>query len=192
MIQLRKTVVTLLIIGVAILAACSGNQGQSAAERNVNQKEQFVAPANSMTPKQISDKGMELVDKEVIIAGKITHVCHRSGKKCFIVGEDDSLLSMQVFVGGEIDTFPREMAHQKVAISGILKVNKIAKDRILESEKQAQEKMPADTSTEENCMIMERCHSVMNQTAQMKEYMEKNGTDYYPVFYVEGRKYLAK
>ena len=114
----------------------------------------------------------------------------RSGKKCFLQAEDDTTLTMQVFAGGEIDTFPRELMYKQLLVKGVVKVNKISKESILKSEQNALEKMPTDTSTQENCMIMERCHSVMNQTAQMKAYMEKHNTDYYPVYYIEGRKFL--
>ncbi|MBQ5402940.1 MAG: hypothetical protein IIU11_01020 [Bacteroidales bacterium] len=190
MINMKRTLAAFMIVCAAFMSACSGNSGGSAAEKNVNQKEKSTLPENALTPLQIFNKGEELIDKEVIIAGKVTHVCKGTGKKCFVSADDDSTMSMQIFVGGEIDTFPREIMYKNIAISGIVKVNKISKSRILESEEAQKSKIPSDTSTEENCKIMERCHSVMKQLANMKSYMEKHGTDYYPVYYVESRKYV--
>ncbi len=186
----RRKIMAAVFVGLAMLSACGTQGGQSAAEKNVNHKTEFVCPDGAMTPKQISENGENLVDKDVIITGKVSHVCVRSGKKCFIAGNDDSTLLMQVFVGGEIDTFPRELMYKNVAINGVLKVKKIEKEKILAQEQQAKEKMPEDTSSQENCQIIEQCHHVMQQAADMKEWMEKNGKDYYPVYYVEGRKFL--
>lgn len=186
----RKTFAAMLI-SASFLAACSGNGGKSAAEQNVNPKAEVKTEVEgAMTPKQISDNGENLVDKEVIISGKVSHVCMRSGKKLFVYANDDTTKLMQVFTGGEIDTFPRELMYKQVAISGILKVKKIEKEKILAQEQQAKEKMPEDTSSQENCQIIEQCHHVMQQAADMKNWMETNNKDYYPVYYIEGRKFL--
>lgn len=186
----RKTFAAMLI-SASFLAACSGNGGKSAAEQNVNPKAEVKTEVEgAMTPKQISDNGENLVDKEVIISGKVSHVCMRSGKKLFVYANDDTTKLMQVFTGGEIDTFPRELMYKQVAISGILKVKKIEKEKILAQEQQAKEKMPEDTSSQENCQIIEQCHHVMQQAADMKNWMETNNKDYYPIYYIEGRKFL--
>ncbi|MBQ5453121.1 MAG: hypothetical protein IIU03_10405 [Bacteroidales bacterium] len=187
----RRTVAALMICGVMAMSACSGNGGKSAAEQNVNQKaSQQLETEGAMTPRRIVESGESIEGKTVVVMGKVTHVCTQSGKKCFLQGSDDSTYTMQILYGGEIDTFPRELMYKNLVVEGVVKINKISKEKILKSEENAKERMPEDTSTKENCMIMERCHSVMNQTAKMKAYMEEHNTDYYPVFYVEGRKFL--
>src|SRR5512133_632414 len=61
--------------------------------------------------------------KNIIVEGKVVHVCMESGKKLFIVGENPDV-RLYIQAGENMSKFPTELLGSRVAVEG--KISKIA------------------------------------------------------------------
>jgi len=131
------------------------------------------------------DNLMTVVDQEldntVTVVGYVTHTCKHSGRKCFIVGESQKV-TFQVMAGGEIESFNRELEGSKLAITGIIKEERLSQEYIDEVEGKVNLKEQAGTSHE-------ACESERNNIKSMREWMKEHNKDYYAIYYMEGIKF---
>ena len=122
------------------------------------------------------------VGKQIKVRGIVTHVCKHAGKKCFITGESGKG-SLQVMAKGKIGSFDQELVGTEIEVIGIVQEHRIAKDVIDSHERNAQE------GKEKGEVTMEQCDAVMKNVKEMREWMGKNGKDYFSVFYIDGNTY---
>jgi ribosomal protein S8E len=59
------------------------------------------------------------VGKNIIVKGKVVHVCTETGKKMFIVGENPDV-RLYVAAGENISKFPMELLGSEVEVEGII------------------------------------------------------------------------
>ena len=81
----------------------------------------------------------QLVDKTVKVRGSVTHTCKHSGKRCFIVGDNENV-TMRVEAKGNIGGFNRELVGAELEITGVLKERRLTKEYIDQMEKDVNEK----------------------------------------------------
>ena len=124
------------------------------------------------------------VGQEVKVSGTVNHVCKHSGMKCFIVNEKEDL-SLQIMAGGIIKSFDNDLVGTKIEAVGVVKEHRVEKEQIDEREKTAHDQMQEEESSHEQCQAM------LNNVAQMREWMEKNNKDYYAIYYIDGIRYKA-
>ncbi|MDR2621977.1 MAG: hypothetical protein LBC48_05275, partial [Dysgonamonadaceae bacterium] len=118
------------------------------------------------------------LDKNVKVTGYVTHTCKHSGKRCFIVGESQTV-SMRVEAKGDIGGFNRELVGSKIEVSGILKERRLTKEYIAEMEKDVEIKKKEDGAAES-------CAAELSNIADMRKWMKDNGKDYYSIYYMDG------
>ena len=108
----------LIILSAAALClgfTSCGNQNQPidsvAVEDSV-----LVNVDEAISVEAVLNQADSLVNKEVTLKGVITHICKHSGRHCFMVGEQDSTLSMRIDAKGNIGGFNRELNGSEVAV----------------------------------------------------------------------------
>jgi hypothetical protein len=121
------------------------------------------------------------LDKEVKVTGYVTHTCKHSGKRCFIVGESQTV-SMRIEAKGEIGGFNRELVGSKIEVTGTLKERRLTKEYIDQMEKDVTVKQEEDATAES-------CAAELSNIADMRKWMKDNGREYYSIFYMDGIRY---
>lgn len=124
----------------------------------------------------------QLVDKKVTVKGSVTHTCKHSGKRCFIVGNNENV-SMRVEAKGNIGGFNRELVGSELAITGIVKERRLTKEYIDQYEKEVNDKKLKEDGSAETCQ------AELANINEMHEWMKKNNKDYYAIYYMDGEEY---
>ncbi len=94
------------------------------------------------------------LDKNIIVEGKVVHVCTMSGKKLFIVGEDPDV-RLFIAAGEDMPKFPMELLGSEVVVEGV--ITRVAGPAMSEGEgmhamKGEGEKMEADSCETETAL----------------------------------------
>lgn len=124
----------------------------------------------------------KFVDKKVTVRGYVTHTCKHSGKRCFIVG-DDQKTTFRVEAKGNIGGFNRELTGSEIAITGILKERRLSREYLDRMEREVNEQKIAETGS------VESCEAELANISDMKAWMKANGRDYYSTYYMDGEDY---
>ena len=124
----------------------------------------------------------QLIDQTVTVRGFVTHTCKHSGKRCFIVG-DDQKTSFRVEAKGDIGGFNRELIGSELAITGILKERRLSKEYIDQYEEQVNEKKTQEDGSAESC------EAEINNIKGMRDWMKANDKEYYSLYYMDGESY---
>jgi RecJ-like exonuclease len=104
------------VVIAAIISSC-GNSGS---------KEASSKAAESTGPVKVEFASLaanpaEYVGKNVIVEGKVVHVCTESGKKLFIVGENPDI-TLYIAAGENMPKFPMELLGTTVSVEGSIKM----------------------------------------------------------------------
>lgn len=162
----------------------------SCTSKNTENK---VSDADSTSVAQVSGLAMypldsllaeagQLVNKKVIVKGSVTHTCKHSGKRCFIVGDNENV-SMRVEAKGNIGGFNRELVGSELAITGVLKERRLTKEYIDQYEKDVNEKKVREDGSAETCQ------AELANISEMRDWMKKNNKDYYAIYYLDGEEF---
>ncbi|NDV68501.1 hypothetical protein [Dysgonomonas sp. 25] len=171
----------LLLFAAVLLLAASCNSNKT---EQTDQAEDASAVAGAPVYKLdsllvIAD---QMVDKTVTVRGFVTHTCKHSGKRCFIVG-DDQKTSVRVEAKGEIGGFNRELIGSELAITGVLKERRMTKEYIDQYEEQVKEKKAQEDGSAETC------EAELSNINGMRDWMKANNKDYYSTYYIDGESY---
>lgn len=171
----------LLLFAAVLLLAASCNSNKT---EQTDQAEDASAVAGAPVYKLdsllvIAD---QMVDKTVTVRGFVTHTCKHSGKRCFIVG-DDQKTSVRVEAKGEIGGFNRELVGSELAITGVLKERRMTKEYIDQYEEQVKEKKAQEDGSAETC------EAELSNINGMRDWMKANNKDYYSTYYIDGESY---
>lgn len=123
-----------------------------------------------------------LVDQTVTVRGVVTHTCKHSGKRCFIVGNDQKT-SFRVEAKGDIGGFNRELIGSELAITGVVKERRLTQEYIAQYEEQVKEKQAKEDGSAETCQ------AELNNVNGMREWMKANNKDYYSTYYMDGESF---
>jgi hypothetical protein len=165
------------VLAVAFFS-CSGNKKTELVAENAG----TTVAATEQLPVFDLDSLLKAADREldknVKVTGYVTHTCKHSGKRCFIVGESQTV-SMRVEAKGDIGGFNRELVGSKIEVSGILKERRLTEEYIAEMEKDVELKKKEDGAAES-------CAAELSNIAGMRKWMKDNGKDYYSIYYMDG------
>lgn len=94
------------------LASCSNNQNNtlSSGTDGISVKAEFAA---------LIENPDNFVDKDILIEGKVVHVCTHTGKKMFIVGENPDI-RLYIEAGEETPKFPMDLLGSEISVEGKL------------------------------------------------------------------------
>ena len=171
-----------ILIGIAIFASC-----QHSGKKVENTDEQLV-----LTVDDIQEKGYDLVGKEVLVAGTISHVCEHSGQRCFLMGSNEDV-TIRVEAGHQIGSFNQEQMGSDLTVKGVLQEIRI--DDAYVAGMEAEMKAEAKVNDEDHAIGHKGNHEIdggdhsheqAEQIAAMKQKIEATGKGYYSIFYLEG------
>ncbi len=160
---------------VLILGACNSKKKSedAASERATASTVQSID--------KVMDTAEKNVGKTVKVKGLVDHTCKHSGRRCFLVNDDESL-SIRVEAGGDIKSFDMELVGSVIVVKGILQQQKITVEDVDEFEA----KVKAQKDTEEGG---KHCHAQMKNITKMRTWMKEHNKNYYPVYFIEGQSY---
>lgn len=161
---------TIAIVG---LIACNG----PAKKTNQTQTKEI----QSVSVDNLLAKAEKLVDQPIKVKGHVTHTCKHSGKRCFLVGDNEQF-TIRVEAGGKITGFNRELVGNTIEVEGILKERRLTKEYIDQMEHEVNEKVKEDGSAES-------CATEINNINDMRSWMKANNKDHYSIYYIEGSEY---
>ena len=123
----------------------------------------------------------QLVDKTIKVQGHVSHTCKHSGKRCFLVGDNEQF-TLRVEAGGKITGFNRDLVGNTITVEGILKERRLSKEYIDQMESETKEKAKEDGTAE-------TCAAEMNNINDMRAWMKSNNKDHYAIYFIEGLTY---
>ncbi len=176
---MKQLLFAMTIVLLISFSACNN------ATKTTAQTEEKTAETGS-TPVVSVDSILEvapgLVDQEIEIVGYVSHTCKHSGKRCFLVGDNETF-SIRVEAGGKINGFNRELVGNKLQVRGILKERRLSEEYLTQWE----EKVKARELKEDGSA--ETCEAEMTNINSMRDWMSENKKDYYSIFFLNGIDY---
>ncbi|MDR0699215.1 MAG: hypothetical protein LBG28_08375 [Tannerella sp.] len=170
---------------LSCLAACNNKKAEQAGGPSAELKAETGNSVSDVPVYKLDSLlkvADQLVEETVTVRGYVTHTCKHSGKRCFIVG-DDQKTSFRVEAKGEIGGFNRELTGSELAITGIVKERRLSKEYIAQYEKEVNELKAKEDGTAETC------EAELNSILSMREWMKANDKDYYSIYYMDGENY---
>ena len=101
------------VIIAAVLSSC-GNAGK----KDVSAKADGSAAVKVEFASLVQNPD-SFVGKNIVVEGKVIHVCMETGKKLFIVGENPDI-SLYIAAGENISKFPMELMGKNVVVEGVI------------------------------------------------------------------------
>jgi len=123
----------------------------------------------------------QLVGKTIQVQGHVTHTCKHSGKRCFLVGDNENF-TVRVEAAGKITGFNRDLVGNTITVKGILKERRLSKEYIDQMEHAAHEKAKEDGTAE-------TCATEISNINDMRAWMKSNNKDHYAIYFIEGLEY---
>jgi hypothetical protein len=172
----------LLLLSLAIMAACSNQANQKKTEELA-----------VLTVDQLQEKGKDLVGKEVMVKGTVTHVCKESGARCFVMGSTEDI-SIRI-EAGKIGSFSQEQMGSEIQVRGILQEVQLDEEDLAEMEKAAGE---GESANKEHALGHDgpSMHTVdggkhdstsqAQKLEQMSQKLVESKEGYVPVYYLDG------
>ncbi len=163
-----------IVFGMLVFFACT-NQTKKATELAV------------LTVDELQVQGKEMLGKEVIVKGMVTHVCKEGGARCFIMGSTEDI-SIRI-EAGKIGAFTQEQMGSEVEVRGILQEVQLDEEDLAELG-------AADTDDHAHAHDGPKMHDLdggnhdsINRTKKLEEMGQKLAESvegYVPVYYLEG------
>lgn len=172
--------ILLIAFAACMLVSCGNNKSENVAQQDAETKTATSEKVYALD--ELLAVADQMVDKNVVVKGNVTHTCKHSGKRCFIVGENGDV-SMRVEAKGNIGGFNRELIGSEIEISGVLKERRLTKEYIAQMEKETSEKAQKEDGSAETCQ------AELNNIEKMKEWMKAHNKDYYSIYYMDGQDY---
>lgn len=186
---MKKSV--LILLSLAMLFSCIN---QSKSKKDAKSAELVV-----LTVDEIQTKGKDLIGKEVVVKGTVTHVCKESGARCFVMGSTEDV-SIRI-EAGKIGSFSQEQMGSDIQVRGILQEVKLDEADLAEMEKSA---AAGESANIGHALGQDApgMHSVVggnkdsiNQAeklAEMNRKLAESKEGYVPVYYLDGIELIQK
>jgi len=175
----------LLLLCLVMLFSCTNQTKQK--------KDDKSAELVVLTVDELQAQGKDLVGKEVMVKGTVTHVCKESGARCFIMGSTEDI-SMRI-EAGKIGSFSQEQMGSDIQVLGVLQEVQLDAEDLAEMEKSAAEGESANVghALGHDAPAMHSVdggsHDSLNQVKKIEEMNQKlaeSNEDYVPVYYLDG------
>lgn len=160
-------------------SCCGGEKTETVATVALDESARAVALED------IARDGEKLVGKQVKVRGVVDHVCSHAGKKCFI-SKEGSDASLQILAGGEVKAFSKELMGKEIEATGVMKEHRITNKQVEAQKASLKKKM--ETNADEK--TAHACSRGMVNVEKMEAWMKTNSKDYYPIYFMEGLKYV--
>jgi len=147
-----KRLIILLAIFCLILSSC-GNNGK----KEVSSNSTITGKSEKVEFAALVANPDNYIGKNIIVNGKVVHVCTETGKKMFIVGENPDI-RLYIAAGENISKFPMELLGSEITVEGM--ITKVSNASSVESKennmgemKEGEMKMGKDTCQTETALV---------------------------------------
>jgi len=174
-----------VLLSLVVLFSCTNQTKQKKDEKS--------AELTVLTVDELQAQGKDLVGKEVLVKGTVTHVCKEAGARCFVMGSTEDV-SIRI-EAGRIGSFTQEQMGNDILVRGTLQEVQIDEKDLAEMEKSA----AAGESANKNHALghdAPAMHSVdggnhdsTNQAKKLEDMNQKLAASkegYVPVYYIDG------
>ena len=167
--------------------------------------------SNASLPSAIATNADSLLEKEVEVSGYVLKVCKCSGRKAVIADSANAETTLTALAIDSTIKFTPDLVGKTIIVKGVLKENKITKEAIEEKGKamaeaaqaegekscckakeEKQEESKSCCKKEDKQSEKKHCGGKGMDFSAMKVWMEENGKDYYPIYFVEAAQYTVK
>jgi len=186
---MKKSIV--LLLSLVLLFSCTNQTKQK--------KDDKPAGLAVLTADELQTQGKDLVGKEVIVKGTVTHVCKESGARCFIMGSTEDV-SVRI-EAGKIGSFSQEQMGSEIQVRGILQEVQLDEEDLAEMDKSAAagESANINHALGHDATAMHTVdggkHDSLNQTKKLEEMNQKlaeSKEGYVPVYYLDGLELIQQ
>ncbi len=165
-----------------LMVGCIGNGSNKTKEQAADAETKAATESKVYTLDELLSAAETLVDTEVTVTGTITHTCKHSGRRCFMVGEDQKT-SLRVEAKGDIGGFNRELIGSELAMTGMLRENRLTNEYLDAWEEKLKEQEGKEDGSAESC------EAETNNIKDMREWMAKNNKEYYSLYFMDGTSF---
>ena len=175
----------LAVLSLIVLFSCTNQSKQK--------KDEKPAELTVLTVDELQTQGKDLVGKEVMVKGTVTHVCKEAGARCFVMGSTEDI-SIRI-EAGRIGSFTQEQMGSDILVRGTLQEVQLDGEDLADLEKSA----TAGESANKNHALghdAPAMHSVdggnhdsTNQAKKLEDMNQKLAASkegYVPVYYIDG------
>jgi len=180
---MKKTMV--LLFSLVVLFSCTNQTKQKKDEKS--------AELTVLTVDELQALGKDLVGKEVMVKGTVTHVCKEAGARCFVMGSTEDV-SIRI-EAGLIGSFTQEQMGSDIQVRATLKEVQLDEEDLEAMEKSA---AAGESANKDHALGHDgpALHSVdggnhdsINQAKKIEDMNQKLAASkegYVPVYYLEG------
>jgi hypothetical protein len=123
-----------IVIAALLVTSCGNKSGKEISAGDKAVKVEFASLVSNPA---------DYIDKNIVVEGKVVHVCRETGKKLFIVGENPDV-RLYISAGENMPKFPLELLGNNISVEGRL-------ERVVTADKPAEETMVASLETAACC-----------------------------------------
>jgi hypothetical protein len=186
---MKKTLFAL--ISFAVLISCTSQTSQK--------KDEKQAQMAALTVDDLQKQAAELVGKEVVVKGTVTHVCKEAGARCFIMGSNEDVIIR--IEAGKIGAFTQEQMGSDIEVRGLLREVQLDEADLKEMQ-QADAK--GESANKAHALghdgpsmhtVDGGKHDSLSQTQKLEEMSNKlaeSKEGYVPVYYLDGIELVKK
>lgn len=179
---MKKTLLFIPFVSLLLCVTSCGEKNKQSTPINNDTDTTTVANITTYELDSLLAVADQLINKTVRVRGVVTHTCKHSGKRCFIVGQNEDA-SFRVEAGGKIGGFNKELVGSELDIVGVVRERRLTKEYINQYEKEVEaEKVQEDGSAES-------CQAELSNIQSMRKWMKENNKDYYSIYYMDGENY---
>lgn len=182
--MIKKVLGVLTIAGLLVSCGNAPQQKEAKAEKEITKLkvEQVLADIGSY------------VEKEIVIAGTVNHVCAHGGKRMFIIGEENTEEAIKITPNETIGVFEKELEGSHVLVTGIVKELKIDEAYVAKLEQEVAEGNDSEAVHDHSAGTHDEKEADEEKQAQFKQMRDKiaeSENGYYSQFWIEASKFEA-
>lgn len=174
--------VLMFLLAIGLLGACSGNSNKTAAntesEPEAISVDSFLAAASN------------LIGKEVVVKGKVDHVCKHGGKRVHLFSSCPAK-NIQVESADTLVVFSPELEGSEIYVTGIVAEIKIDMAYVQDYEQKIQTLSTGSDSIEVEQKKGEGHHISLEKIEQWKKDIEASANGYISNYYIEATSYQS-
>jgi hypothetical protein len=174
-----------VLLSLVVLFSCTNQAKQKKDEKS--------AQLTVLTVDELQTQGKDLVGKEVLVKGTVTHVCKEAGARCFIMGSTEDVIVR--IEAGRIGSFTQEQMGSDIQVRGTLQEVQIDEKDLAEMEQSAAvgESANKEHALGHDAPAMHNVdggnHDSINQAKKldnMNKKLAESKEGYVPVYYIDG------
>lgn len=130
------------------------------------------------------------VDKNIVVAGIVNHVCSHGGKRMFIMGEDPDMV-IKITPNDKIGIFEKELEGSLIFVTGIVKELRINEDYVANLEKEVENGSDNEAIHDHSAGTHDE-EAENEQKAQieaMRTQISESENGYYSQYWIEADKF---